>query len=116
MTDPLIPAPAAPEPNPSPASCPRRPRRRRPRLLTRDQVLAALRQEVLAAGNGGPGGLTATAKKYGVSVSQLSDVLRGSAKLSERLYTKLNYILHEFFEKREDRSERAAGEKAKEAK
>lgn len=97
MTDqsnnpPVIPAAAA---NPSD---------RRPRLLTREQVLSVLREEVAAAGTsaGGQGGLTATAKKYNLSVQQMSDVLAGRSGLSKRVVERLQYKLHSFYERTGD--------------
>jgi 3-hydroxyisobutyrate dehydrogenase-like beta-hydroxyacid dehydrogenase len=62
-------------------------------LLTREQVIDALRSEVEA------NGLSVTARKYGISPQQVSDVVRGAAKLSERMYTRMKYVLHELFER-----------------
>lgn len=74
------------------------PRPTRPRLLTREQVLAALREEREREG------LTRTAERYGLAVQQISDVLAvpPRTKLSRRMWTRLGYRLHEFFEKKED--------------
>jgi len=63
------------------------------RLLTREQVIAALRQER------DDHGLTATADKYDLAPQQIADVLAGRAKLSKRMVEKMSYKLHEFFEK-----------------
>ena len=64
-------------------------------LLTREQVISKLREER------GMAGLTATAVKYGLKVSQVCDVLSFPArkKLSKRMLERLNYLLHEFYEK-----------------
>lgn len=69
------------------------------RLLTREQVLSALRQEVQS---GGQGGLTATAHRYGLSAQQLNDILVGRSNLSKRVVAKLRLRLHQFYEKLED--------------
>lgn len=66
------------------------------KLLTREQVIDALRAEVAE------NGLSVTARKYELSPSQVSDVSRGTAKLSERMYTRMKYVLHELFEKTEE--------------
>ena len=67
----------------------------RPRLLTRLQVICALREER------GMRGLAATAERYGLSPQQVADVLSypPRTKLSRRMWTALGYKLHEFFEK-----------------
>lgn len=62
-------------------------------LLTRDQVVDALRAEVAA------NGLSNTARKYTLSPQQVSDVCRGRATLTRRMWTMLRFRLHEFFEK-----------------
>lgn len=68
------------------------------KLLTREQVIEALRKEVESAGQGG---MTATAKRYGLSVQQVSDVLNGRARLTERMWTRLQYVAYTFFAKLE---------------
>lgn len=68
------------------------------KLLTREQVIEALRKEVESAGQGG---MTATAKRYGLSVQQVSDVLKGRARLTQRMWEKLEYRYWEFFERME---------------
>lgn len=65
-------------------------------LLTREQVVDALRSEVDA------NGLSVTARKYGLSPQQVSDVSRGSARLSERMWKKLRWRRFELFEKIEE--------------
>jgi len=64
-----------------------------PRLMTKSQVLAALQAEVDASS------LTEVATHYDISISQLSDILRGTANLSKRALGKLKYKLHLFYEK-----------------
>lgn len=64
-------------------------------LLTREQVVDALRSEVEA------NGLSVTARKYGLSPSQVNDVIRGAARLSERMWRKLRYERFELFERAE---------------
>lgn len=69
-----------------------------PRLLTRQQVLAALAAEVAATS------LTETAKKYSTSADilapqQLSDVLVGRANLSKRMLRLLKLRLVEFYQR-----------------
>jgi hypothetical protein len=78
-----------------PSSSPSPPR---PRLLTHLQVICALREER------GMHGLTATAEKYGIAVSQLCDLLSfpPRTKLSKRLRESLRLRLYEFYEKLED--------------
>lgn len=65
------------------------------RLLTRDQVLAALRQER------GMLGLTATAEKYGLKPSQVCDVLAipPRANLSKKMAEALSFQLVEMYRK-----------------
>lgn len=67
----------------------------RRRLLTRDQVIAALRKER------GEKGLVKTAEEYGLPPSQLCDVLSvpPRARLSKRMVEALRYKLWEFYEK-----------------
>lgn len=64
-----------------------------PRLLTRQQVLDALKQEVAATS------LTETARKYQLAPQQLSDCMRGRASLSKRVLKHIRYELIEFFRK-----------------
>lgn len=47
-------------------------------------------------------GLTQTARRYGLQVQQVADVLAGRAKLSRRMWTALKYKMHEFFERTSD--------------
>ena len=72
----------------------------RPRLLTRDQVLAALRAER------GLHGLTATAEKYGLKASQVCDVLSipPRARLSKRMAERLRFQLIEMYARIGDES------------
>jgi hypothetical protein len=65
------------------------------RLLTRDQVLSALRKERAFLG------LTKTADKYGLRAQQICDVLSEPprAKLSKRMAERLSYKLYEMYEK-----------------
>lgn len=63
------------------------------KLLTREQVVDALRAECEEHG------LSATARRYGLSPQQVNDVSRGNARLTERMWTHLGYVLREFFEK-----------------
>jgi hypothetical protein len=65
-------------------------------LLTRDQVIEALRAEVTEHG------LSVTARKSELSAQQISDVLRGAARLSERMWKKLRWRRFELFEKIEE--------------
>jgi hypothetical protein len=65
-------------------------------LLTREQVIDALRSEVEA------NGLSVTARKYGISPQQVSDVVRGAARLSERMWKRLRYQRFELFERTEE--------------
>jgi hypothetical protein len=65
-------------------------------LLTREQVIDALRSEVEA------NGLSVTARKYGLSPQQVSDVTRGAARLSERMWKRLRYQRFELFERTEE--------------
>lgn len=67
-------------------------------LLTREQVVDALRAEVES------NGLSVTARKYGLSPSQVNDVIRGAARLSERMWRKLRYERFELFEKIEEKA------------
>ena len=62
-------------------------------LLTREQVVEALRYER------GMEGLTKTAAKYGLRVSQICDVLSipPRAKLSKRMALRLRYQLFEMY-------------------
>lgn len=68
----------------------------RPRLLTREQVLAALREEREREG------LTRTAARYEVQPQQLCDLLAGRTKLSARLLEHFRYVAHTFYEKKEE--------------
>lgn len=75
-----------------------KPSRRLPAgLLTRDQVLSALRQERAMLG------LSKTADKYAISPQQLNDVLAGRANLSKRMAERMSYLLWTLYEKRGDR-------------
>jgi hypothetical protein len=71
----------------------------RPRLLTRDQVVAELRRQVNALG---PGGMTWIARHYGLQVQQVSDVLAGRARLSRRMWDRLGWEMWEFFVRKEE--------------
>lgn len=77
-------------------SKPTRPPRRR--LLTRDQVLAALRAER------GLHGLTKTAEKYGLAPQQICDCLAGRCRLSKRMAERLSYELIEMYARIGDES------------
>lgn len=73
-----------------------------PRLLTRQQVLDALRAEVAATS------LTETARKYStaqdtLAPQQVADVLAGRANLSKRMLRLLRLKLVEFYQKIGDR-------------
>ena len=68
------------------------------RLLTRDQVLAALRAER------GLHGLTATASRYQIAPQQLCDILAGRAGLSKRVAARLRYELVELYARIGDES------------
>jgi hypothetical protein len=72
-------------------TCPLSPRH----LLTREQVLAALREER------GMHGLTVTANRYSIPVQQLCDVLSipSRKKLSKKMLEALKIKLWEFYEK-----------------
>ena len=63
------------------------------RLLTRAQVLAALRREREDTG------LSATARRYGISPQQLWNVLEQSAPMSKRMLRKCKYRVWEFLER-----------------
>jgi len=67
------------------------------RLLTREQVVSALRAERERDG------LTATARRYGLQVQQLCDLLADPprTKLSSRMVEKLALIVHTFYERKE---------------
>ena len=62
-------------------------------LLTRAEVIQKLREER------GLNGLTKTAEKYDISPQQIADILAGRAAMSKRVYTRLKYKLHEYFER-----------------
>ncbi len=70
-----------------------------PHLLTRDEVLAALRREREKDG------LTVVARRYKISPQQLCDCLQGRASLSKRMVKRLKYRLRELYEKVEDRAD-----------
>ena len=65
-------------------------------LLTEDQVLTRLRTEIDAES------LTAVAARYGIKVSQLSDIMYGRANLSKRVTERLRYRLVKLYEKLHD--------------
>ena len=67
--------------------------RRKHRLLTRVEVLAALRTERIEEG------LTETARKYSIKPQQLCDVLAGRSKLSKRMAARLSLKIWTFYEK-----------------
>lgn len=85
---------------PAPQSNPSAPRRR---LLTRQQVISALREERQQSG------LVVTAEKYGIKPSQLADIiaLPPRARLSRRVWESANYVMYELFEKKAEQA--AAG-------
>lgn len=63
-------------------------------LLTRQEVLSRLREER------GMLGLTKTAEKYDLKVSQVCDVLAGRAALSRRMAEKLSYVMWTLYERK----------------
>lgn len=64
-----------------------------PQLLTRQQVVAVLREERARLG------LAAVSRRYDISPQQIVDVLAGRANLSKRMYTKMRWVMHELFER-----------------
>lgn len=85
--------------------------RQRPRLLTREQVLAALREERER------GGLTRTAEHLGIKPQQICDLLAvpPRTKLSKRMWTQMGYKMHEFFEKLDEGKNADGGKKGEAA-
>ena len=63
------------------------------KLLTEKQLLLELRAEVEATS------LTEVSKRYGLQVSQVSDILKGRANLSKRVVARLALRLHKFYER-----------------
>lgn len=82
MTDPT------PSSTSSPPTSPRR------ALLTRAQVLATLRDEVSLHG------LSNTARKYDLTPQQVWNVTQGGRRMTKAVYTKLNYVMYELFERK----------------
>jgi plasmid maintenance system antidote protein VapI len=72
---------------PTPAAAPAR------KLLTEKQLLQELRAEVEQTS------LTEVSKRYGLQVSQVSDILKGRANLSKRVVARLSLRLHKFYER-----------------
>src|SRR5437762_2231029 len=64
-----------------------------PRLMTKQQVIAALLTEIEQTS------LTETARRYSLPVQQLNDVVKGNANLSKKMAGKLRLRLHELYEK-----------------
>lgn len=62
-------------------------------LETEQQVLDALQKEIDSSS------LTATAAKYDLKPSQLSDVLAGRANLSRRMTERMRLKLHKLYER-----------------
>lgn len=62
-------------------------------LLTEEQVLARLRDEIEAES------LTQVAQRYGIRVQQLSDIMYGRANLSKRVTERLRLRLVKLYEK-----------------
>lgn len=60
-------------------------------LMTKPQVIAKLRAEIEASS------LTLVAQVYDISVSQLSDALRGRANLSKKMLAKMRLRMYEFY-------------------
>lgn len=82
------------DPTPSPTSSPASASPRRA-LLTRAQVLAALREEVSLHG------LSNTARKYDLTPQQVWNVAQGGRRMTKAVYTKLNYVMYELFERKD---------------
>lgn len=61
-------------------------------LLTKSQMVSRIKSEIDQTS------LTATATKYDLKPSQLSDVVYGRANLSKKMLAKLNVRMFEFYE------------------
>ena len=79
-----------PDETPNPTAAAAKPA---PRLMNRAQAIQSIQDEVDRTS------LTAVATHYDISISQLSDILRGTANLSKRARRLLRFKLHEFYEK-----------------
>lgn len=89
MTDPTHPAPK-PQPSAPASFSPASP------LMTREEVLAALREEVSRSTQ------AAVAAKYSISPTQLNDILRERGNLSKRALGKLRWELIRLYRKLSD--------------
>lgn len=76
-----------------PAVAPLPTRAARAALLTEEQVLTRLREEIEGES------LTVVAQRYGIRVQQLSDIMYGRASLSKRVTARLRYRLVKLYEK-----------------
>jgi hypothetical protein len=61
-------------------------------LLTKPQMIERIKDEIVETS------LTATAQRYNLKPSQLSDVIYGRANLSKKMLAKLNVRMFEFYQ------------------